>query len=425
MKHQQQKLLGFCMVLLFCVLRAQAQDTLHLTLPAAEKLFFEKNLSLLAEKYNLDIARAQIAQARLYANPALQVEGNIYNPQLHKGFDIGNRTGQYTLGVQQLILLAGKRNKQVKMAETGLVLAGNDFYELLRTLLFELRSSFYQAYFLQKAMDAYQVQISALEKLNATYEVLLSKDAVTLKDAVRIRSLLYSLMAERASFQNQFNDQEGTLQLLLQDNHTWFIPRSDINRFTPSPLDRFPLQQLLDTAYTSRQDLRRAQNSVLLSEQHYALQKAMATPDLTAGVNFDKRGSFVDNATFFTLAIDLPFFNRNQGAIKAARLSIDQHKLLETRQVQTVENEVQRAYLKVLNADKMLLAMAPEFKDQAEFLLKSITLNFEKGNIGLLELTDFYDSYKENILRLNQLQNERVQSIEALNFAIGKYMINF
>ena len=154
------------------------------------------------------------------------------------------------------------------------------------------------------------------------------------------------------------------------------------------------------------------------------LQKALAKPDITFGAQFDKRGSFVENASFLNLAIDLPFFNRNQGNIKAAKISIDQSKVLVAQQKMEIENEVQRAYVKALNTDKMLQRIDPKFRDEFENLLHGITDNFQKKNIGLIELTDFYESYKNNVLQINQLQNEKMQAIEYLHFAIGKTIIN-
>lgn len=95
---------GLCAMLLYSVVQLYAQDSLRITLPQTEALFINKNLSLLAEKYNINIAQAQIIQAKLYPNPNFSFSGNIYNPQLKKVADISNRTGQYTIDAQQLIL---------------------------------------------------------------------------------------------------------------------------------------------------------------------------------------------------------------------------------------------------------------------------------------------------------------------------------
>jgi cobalt-zinc-cadmium efflux system outer membrane protein len=170
----------------------------------------------------------------------------------------------------------------------------------------------------------------------------------------------------------------------------------------------------------NRYDLRLAENNLLYNEQNYALQKALRVPDLTLGAQFDKRGSFVNNASFISAAIDLPFFNHNQGNIKAAKINIDQSHTNLDLQKFIVENDVQKAYSKAINTEKMLQSFDPQFRSQFERLLKGVTDNFQKKNISLIEFTDFYESYKENILQVNQLQYQRMQAIEDLNFAVGK-----
>ncbi len=401
---------------------AVAQDTTRFTIQKAEKQFLEKNLQLLAEKYNIDIARAGIIQARLYNNPSISMSAALYNQQQKKVLDVSSSTGQYGISVQQLIILAGKRNKQIKLAEITSQQAENTFFDLMRTLRFTLRGDFYDLYFLQNSVTAYNSQIQTLEKLNTAYTDLQTRGVVTLKDAVRIKSLLYSLKAEQTGLQNQLNDTEAELQLLLQDNKTWYVPEADSASLVP-PIDRYNLQALTDSAYASRYDLKQATVAVAYNQQNYALQKALRVPDLTLGAEFDKRGSYINNASFLNAAIDLPFFNRNQGNIKAAKINIEQSKTQLELQRQTVENDVQKAYVKLLTTHKMLQSFDPGFRLQFQRLMDGVTDNFLKRNISLIDFTDFVESYKNNILQLNQLQNDRMQAIEAVNFSVGKSII--
>jgi cobalt-zinc-cadmium efflux system outer membrane protein len=210
---------------------------------------------------------------------------------------------------------------------------------------------------------------------------------------------------------------------LLQDNKNWFVPTVQKNDALAVSFKQMNLPDLVDTAYQNRFDLKLAENNLLYNQQNLALQKALAKPDITFGAQFDKRGSFVDNASFFNVAIDLPFFNRNQGNIKAAKFSIDQSKVVLNQQRLTVENEVQSAYTKALNTDKMLQSIDPGFRDEFESLLKAVSENFQKKNISLIEFTDFNESYKNNILQINELQNQKMQAIETLNFTIGKTIL--
>jgi cobalt-zinc-cadmium efflux system outer membrane protein len=359
----------------------------------------------------------------LYNNPNFSVSTALYNQDQKKFLDVSNSTGQYGFGLSQLIILAGKRNKQIKLAEINTQQAENNFFDLLRTLRFSLRGDFYNVYFLQNSINAYTAQINTLENLNNAYSDLQAKGVVTLKDAVRIKSLLYSLKAEQTGLKNQLNDAEAELQLLLQNNKTFFYPEADSSSPAAAAIDQYNLQGLTDSAYANRYDLRLANNAVMYNQQNYALQKSLRVPDLTLGAEFDKRGSYINNASFLNAAIDLPFFNRNQGNIKAAKISIDQSKTQLELQRQTVENDVQKAYVKLLTTNKMLQSFDPGFRSQFQRLMDGVTDNFLKRNISLIDFTDFVESYKNNVLQLNQLQNDRMQAIEALNFSIGKPII--
>src|SRR5258708_5932494 len=89
------------------------QDTTRLSLQEAESIFLQKNLNLLAAKYNIDINKALIEQAKLWDNPVLSTDENIYDGAKGDGkFFVHNSTrGQIFIQVTQLIKTAGKRTK--------------------------------------------------------------------------------------------------------------------------------------------------------------------------------------------------------------------------------------------------------------------------------------------------------------------------
>jgi cobalt-zinc-cadmium efflux system outer membrane protein len=49
--------------------------------------------------------------------------------------------------------------------------------------------------------------------------------------------------------------------------------------------------------------------------------------------------------------------------------------------------------------------------------------NYESRNMTIIGFTDFYDSYKTSVLQTIQLQNNRIDSFENLNFAAGKDLL--
>jgi len=57
---------------------AQSADTLSVSLQDAEKQFLQKNLMLLSAQYNVDANKALIEQAKLWDNPILVTDQNVY-----------------------------------------------------------------------------------------------------------------------------------------------------------------------------------------------------------------------------------------------------------------------------------------------------------------------------------------------------------
>lgn len=167
-------LISFFLLLTRGVLCAQ-QISGTLTLKDAEQRFLERNLSLIAERYNIDMAQAQVLQAKLFENPVISLEQNVYNRLNGKYFDFGNE-GETVVEIEQVIRLAGQRNKQVKLEKINKEIAGYQFEEVLRTLRQELNEKFVQVYFLSKSISIYEKEVNSLQSLLAGMKVQQEKE---------------------------------------------------------------------------------------------------------------------------------------------------------------------------------------------------------------------------------------------------------
>ena len=185
---------------------AQAQkDTVNLTLKSAELLLFERNLTLIAEKYNIDIAEAQIQQAKLFENPTILLEQNIYNRLNNKYFDVG-KNGEAAIEIEQAIHLAGQRKKQTKLEKINKDIAQYQFEETLRILHGELNEIFIETYFLQKTIKIYNKETISLENLLTGMKIQFQKGNISFLEISRLESMLLSLKKEK-------NEQENSLFL--------------------------------------------------------------------------------------------------------------------------------------------------------------------------------------------------------------------
>ena len=50
--------------------------------------------------------------------------------------------------------------------------------------------------------------------------------------------------------------------------------------------------------------------------------------------------------------------------------------------------------------------------------------DYQRRNISVLEFTDFLEAYRTSLVLENQLENDRLDAIEALNYAAGTDLVN-
>ena len=399
---------------------ALAQDTLRLTLPKAEKLFLEGNYQLITQGYQTDQSKAEVITARLFDNPELNYENLFYNHETGKFFETSMATGQFNAEISQLIKLAGKRNKNIQLANTGVKIAEYAYFDLMRTLRFELRSNFYKSYYAQESAKVYNEQIGNLERLLAASEQQLQSGNIALKDILRIKSLVYSLKTEYSMLLQNITDLESNLKLMTNIKApTKLLLLMDEPASPSLKIKDYPYLDLIEKAKENRSDLQLVKSEITYAAQNLRLQKAMAVPDLEIALSYDLKGNYPERYTGLGVKIPLPLFNRNQGEIKKARIAIDAGNVRFRQQESILENEVYKSYQAALRTETLYQGLDPKFPDDFKTLINEVTKNFRNRNISLIEFLDFYDSYKENVLQINNLEFERRNAIEEINYVTG------
>jgi len=395
--------------------RVMAPDTLRVDLPALEGMFLKKNLHLIAQQYQVNAAKAMEVQAGLYANPTFSAELSLYNNT--KGwFDLGS-SGQKAFNIDQLIYLAGKRNKRVSLAREDTRQSELRFYDLMRTLRFELHDDYHVIRYNRELIAKIDEQLGFLDRIIHAYEEQAVKRNVSMKDVVRLQTEFIQLSGEKNEFVNESMEAQRSLQVLT-DTMAWFvaIDTTDI----PVNLDSVPiLPDCIGKAYVNRSDLKLQESVVKQSELNVGYQKALGVPDLHAGLGYDQNGSYVPHYYNVHFGIDLPVFNRNQGAVKAAEQANLSEKAFYTSLQHGVDAEVQMSLGKLYQYDKEYRLTQRKVSEDFTGVNKGMLENFNKGNISILEFLDFFESYNAAVREVNQLQRRRAISFEELQYVIG------
>jgi cobalt-zinc-cadmium efflux system outer membrane protein len=403
-------------------------DSISLRLDSAESLFLRNNFLLLAQQYNIEASKALVIQAKLLPNPNFSFSRGplipINDAQSNYPHSTFFNNSENAAQVSQLILLAGKRNKQIKIAQANVKLAEYQFYDLIRTLKYTLRTDFFNIYYLQQSAKVYHKEIAALQQVVTAFNQQAGKGYIAEKEVIRVKAQLYSLQSEYNDLINQINDTQSELRLVLQVKNVYINPQIDPVKIAALSPDRYSAASLVDTAYQNRTDLNIARANTDISKLNYNYQKALAVPDLTASLAYDKQGSYAQNFNSAGISMDLPFFNRNQGNIKSAKFMIDYNLATQKSTEATVEEQVYRALQKAYDNHKLFLNIDPKFTSDFDRLLNEVLINYEKRNLGLLDFLDFYDSYKQNVLQVNYIQFNHISAFEDLNFYTGTNFFN-
>lgn len=409
------------LLLLLGASRVHAQQKLNLN--ACEAAFRKNNLALLAEQYNIDAAKADVVQAKIWALPYASGELNLLNPQNNRFLDAGKR-GQKALAIQQLLYLGHKKQKEVEFARQNIEIAQNQFEQLVRTLLQQLRQSFYTIYFEQQKYESLHTQITNIDTLAAAYQQQVNLGNIPLRDLVRLQSLSLSLKNDLLDIQKNINDQQEQLRIITGINE-FIQPVADdlalnqrLSQTTLPGIDSlFNILLQKNTEYLSMQLL--VTNNTLFLKW----QQSLAIPDLSAGVSYDQRGGAFQNQINVTMGIPIPLWNQNKGNIQRAAIQLDQAKTLQ----QYKQNELKNALALAIDAWKQQQSQYQQFTGIGDQNLQSvyggILQNFQKRNVSLLEFTDFMESYSQHTLQTNELKKRIILACETINHLVNEKIL--
>jgi outer membrane protein, heavy metal efflux system len=316
-------------ILLLIIFSSQfsiAQDTLKISLKQLDSLFLKNNLLLIAANSNIDIQKAFTEQSKLWDNPTLSTEWNLYNSDKRQFIDVG-KTGQKIIAFEQIIKTAGKRKKEVNLNKEITKMTEYEFNNLMNELKFALRNEFFNLHYNLISIDLYSKQLSLLDSIIVAYQFQYEKGNIPLKEVVRLKALYYELNNEKTDIVSSIYLHENNLQTLLDLTSPIqpIITENDIERYK---LNNKTLEELEKMAIEFRADLKIEKSILQQAELNYKLQKSLSTPDLHIGSLYDQAGSYINNYSGITLGIDLPVFNRNQGNIRAANHTISRAKAM-------------------------------------------------------------------------------------------------
>ncbi|KQT15346.1 transporter [Chryseobacterium sp. Leaf404] len=387
-----------------------------MSLRDCEEAFQRNNLQLLAEQYNINMADADIIQSKIWELPQLSGYINAYNPEDKRAFDAGRAKGAE---VTQLIYLGGKKKNEIAFAKSNKELAQLQFTQLLASLKTELHMAYFNLYYQKVKLESITKQLGYMNELLKAYKVQSAKGNVSLKDEVRLQSIVVQLNSDKTDINREILEVQQNLQILtgikvsiepqMTDQEVKEILESQPFGDQES-LQEKALQFNADYQYT----LKLIDNSKLYAQW----QKSMNVPDLNLGAQYDQASGTFRNEVNLMVGIPIPLWKSNKGNVEKAKFAIQQNEKNAEYQKFSLETKVQAAYKIWKNNFDQLSEIKIADQNNLETVYSGILKNFRNGNISLIEFTDFMETYRQTVLQVYDMKNDLIQSAENLNLLV-------
>ncbi|WP_267402189.1 MULTISPECIES: TolC family protein [unclassified Chryseobacterium] len=397
----------------FIVISSFVAAQQQMSLLDCEEAFQKNNLQLLAEQYNINMADADVLQAKIWELPQLSGQINAYNPEDKKVFDVGHAKGAQ---ITQLIYMGGKKKNEIAFAKSNKELAQLQFSQLLVDLRSELRSTYFNLYYEKLKLENTDRQLGYMNDLLAAYKVQSAKGNVSLKDEVRLQTIVIQLNNDKIGINKDILELQQSLQVLtgITDDIEPQLSEAEAKEtlaLQPFGDDAELKKKAIENNADYQYNLKLIDNSKLYAQW----QKSLNVPDLNVGAGWDQNGGTFKNEVNLMVGIPLPLWKSNKGNVEKANFAIQQNQKNADFQRLNLETKVQAAYKTWKSQYDQLTQIKSNDLNNMELVYNGMLTNFRKGNVSLIEFADFMDSYREAALQIYDMKNEIMQSAEQLN----------
>jgi cobalt-zinc-cadmium efflux system outer membrane protein len=377
---------------------------------------FRRNLNLVAQRLNVSLAEAGIVAARVRPNPVLSLDADHINVL---NINHGDLT-EASVRVDVPIVLGGKRDRRIEVAERDRKIAEVQIEDVLRKLRQDVASA---------CVDLIQAKANiALAKDNLkTFEDLVQLNekrvaAGAIAPVERTRSKV-QLLQFRTSVKRAELDLSGARTrlkgLIGRGNLDGDLDLTDDLKVVPA--ETVPgLPEFRSKAVASRPDLKALDLGMARSESDLRLQIANGIVDLSAGAEY--RWSAQDHSQrliglFFS--VPLPLNNPNAGEIARA----ETQRLVASRQrdalLADVYTDVSAAYEELVSARELVRGIEDELLKSAQDVRDAERKRYESGATSFLEFLDAQRAFNDARQGLNDAWATYRRAVIHLQAGVG------
>jgi len=394
----------------------------RISMADAVRLALERNHQLRAQRLNVDLSRADEVTAALKPNPVLTSTNEnfpLFAPSQLFSADNFLNNQNFVESVTYLFERGGKRRNRTEVARDSTDVAAKTAFDAERQLRFDTEQAFINVLLAKSSLDL------ANEDLK-NFSNVLEIDRERLRAGDLAEADFYKISLQKL----QFEQDASTAQIALVQakaalrQNVGFDSLSDqfeVDGDLAYTKYNTTLDDLVREALATRPDLLAAQSGVKLAQDTQSLELSKRARDIVGGVEYDRAGPL--SAVGFSLSVDLPFHDRNQGNIAHSKVAFAQASEMEAHVTSTVRTEVDTAFAAMQTAERILVLYQSGYLDQAKQSLDITTYVYQHGNGTLLDLLDAERTYRSTQLAYRQALAAYMTSVQQVNLAVGKQVM--
>ncbi|PTQ79681.1 cobalt-zinc-cadmium efflux system outer membrane protein [Nitrosospira multiformis] len=410
----------------FPIQAESAKEGFSITEQQAIALFYQRNLSLIAARLNINIAEAEQIIAAAIPNPVFSFAVSELAPKAFARESRGLAVPAFIPMIEQLIVTAGKRRLRIESSELATEAVNFDVQDVLRTLTNEVRRSFYTLLLAQKTIAVVKDNLEHYREILRVNDIRLRVGDVAAMDFIRIEVENLKVQGDLDQAQAALNQARADLLLLL----AWPENSIEISAVEAWPkaapeITMIPRDELIQRALDRRPDIRAARTRIAQARKVLTLAQREVIPDVTIGAWYDQdQGNQFARTGGFSVRMPIPLFYQQKGEISRARVGVSSSELALTQAEQGVRAEVMKAFSSWQSTDAIAKRFETSVVQRIETLRKSQELAYQKGAVGVLNLIDAERSYKAIMLDYYTALANRSKAWADLLMAYGEEIGN-
>lgn len=397
--------------LIWCLSANALADPVTLSEKQVIALFYQRNLDLLAARYNIDNAQAQEIIAAAIPNPTLSIQVSEISRNSNQNAsaqgcpqsDVGQNRNcgpAEIYSFSQLIETAGKRGLRMKSSAIATQAAENDFRDATRILTNMVRDAYYGLLQAQKNRWLAQEIVAQYKKIVDSNRLRLKAGDIAESDFLRIEM-------EGLKAQSELDNAEATVeqaQAALAVTLNWPDKSMQFNAEETWPAIKeigqsLSREALIEKALTLRPDLQADKQRADQADKDLTLARRLKYPDvtLTGGAARDPSNTIL-NSYFVGVSVPLPLFYQYKGEESQALVNFNQMRLAAQETELSVRSDIVNALAAWTSANKVVQRFESDLLDRAKKVHEKSQLAYQRGAIGVLDFIDAQRNYKAVML---------------------------